>query len=97
MALLGRNDVALNRTYQALIAQLKREAGVSPRGADPPTVQRLRVAQRSWILTRDAECQRRNRGREGALWAPTRARCIAMLSNKRARELSAELVRLRAN
>jgi uncharacterized protein YecT (DUF1311 family) len=54
------------------------------------------VAQRSWLVYRDTECRRRNRGKEGPLWAPTRAECLAEFSGQRANELSAALAKLNA-
>ena len=53
----------------------------------PPTVQRLRSAQRAWLVYRDDECLRRTKPTEGPLWAPVRAKCLAEYSALRAREL----------
>jgi uncharacterized protein YecT (DUF1311 family) len=86
---LAKSDVTLDRTYQALIADLKADAGSQPGDKEPPRVTRLRVAQRAWLVYRDTECRRRNRGLEGPLWAPMRARCLAEYSAKRADELAA--------
>lgn len=88
LALLSRYDVELNTTYRQLIQRLRREAGVGAGEADPPSVDRLRAAQRSWLVYRDRECRRRTRSREGELWAPVRARCLGQLSDVRARELA---------
>jgi uncharacterized protein YecT (DUF1311 family) len=85
---LSRSDVTLDRNYQALIAALKREAGPTPAGREPATVLRLRTAQRNWLVYRDDECRRRNEGKEGPLWAPTRAECLAEYSGQRAQELA---------
>jgi uncharacterized protein YecT (DUF1311 family) len=88
MTHLARFDVGLDRTYQALIADLKREAG-TPRGApEPQSVRELRQAQRAWLVYRDTECRRRNRGKEGALWAPIRAQCLGEFSGVREAELA---------
>jgi uncharacterized protein YecT (DUF1311 family) len=88
---LSRSDIALDRTYQALIADLKREAG-TPRGAkEPESVEQLRSAQRAWLVYRDTECRRRNRGREGPLWAPVRAQCLGEFSGQRTEELAQAL------
>jgi len=81
------SDVALDRNYQMLISALKREAGTSPSTREPPTVVRLRNAQRNWLVYRDDECRRRLAGTEGPLWAPTRAKCLAEYSALREREL----------
>lgn len=86
---LARSDVTLDRNYQALIHDLKADAGVASGDPEPESVQRLRAAQRAWLVYRDTECRRRNRGREGALWAPIRARCLAEFSARRADELAA--------
>jgi uncharacterized protein YecT (DUF1311 family) len=91
MVRLARSDVSLDRAYQGLIADLRREAGAPAGGADPPSVQELRRAQRAWLVYRDTECRRRNRDKEGALWAPVRAECLGEFSGVR----EAELVRAR--
>jgi uncharacterized protein YecT (DUF1311 family) len=87
LAYLSRSDVTLDRNYQARIARLKQEAGTAPGAPEPESVQRLRTAQRAWLVYRDTECRNRNRGREGALWAPVRAQCLAEFSRQRANEL----------
>jgi uncharacterized protein YecT (DUF1311 family) len=87
LAYLSRSDVILDRNYQARIAQLKRDAGTPPGAPEPESVQRLRTAQRAWLVYRDTECRNRNRGQEGALWAPVRAQCLAEFSAQRAAEL----------
>jgi uncharacterized protein YecT (DUF1311 family) len=86
---LAKSDETLDRNYQALISDLKADAGTRPGEKEPPRVTRLRVAQRAWLVYRDNECRRRNRGLEGPLWAPMRARCLAEYSAKRADELVA--------
>ncbi|MDB4884127.1 MAG: protein kinase [Gemmatimonadetes bacterium] len=88
MSYLARSDVALDRNYLALITALKREAGTSSGGAEPATVMRLRTAQRNWVVFRDDACRKRNEGKEGPLWAPTRAQCLAEYSGQRAKELA---------
>ena len=88
LSYLARSDLALDRNYQALITALKREAGAPARGTEPATVLRLRTAQRNWLVYRDNECRRRNEGKEGPLWAPTRAQCLAEYSEERAKELA---------
>ena len=85
---LARSDVALDRTYQALIADMKREAGTPAGGGEPESVRQLRVAQRAWLVYRDTECRRRNRGAEGPLWAPVRAQCLGAFSGTRTEELA---------
>lgn len=87
MAYLARSDATLDRNYQARIARLRSEAGTPTGAPDPESVQRLRTAQRAWLVYRDTECRSRNRGKEGALWAPVRARCLAEFSRARAEEL----------
>jgi uncharacterized protein YecT (DUF1311 family) len=88
MVRLARSDVSLDRTYQALIADLKREAGAPPGAPEPASVQELRRAQRAWLVYRDTECRRRNRDKEGVLWAPLRAQCLGEFSGLRAEELA---------
>lgn len=96
LSYLARSDVTLDRNYQALIAKLKRNAGTRAGEREPESVERLRVAQRAWLVYRDNECRVRNRGKEGPLWAPTRAECLAQFSGQRAEELAAALARLNA-
>ena len=94
MSWLSRSDVGLDRTYQSLISALDRQAGIGPGDAPPATVQQLRQAQRAWLVYRDTECRRRNRGSEGPLWAPIRARCLCEFSHEREQELADALGRL---
>jgi len=97
MGYLAKSDALLDRYYQALILRLKSEAGT--KGAakssteEPPSVQRLRTAQRAWLVYRDDECRRRTKSREGPLWAPVRAQCLAEYSALRARELDDALAK----
>jgi uncharacterized protein YecT (DUF1311 family) len=92
MLRLARADDALDRTYQALIAVLKREAGTPPGGEEPATVKQLRAEQRAWLVYRDTECRRRRPGnREGPLWAPVRAQCLGEFSGDREAELARTL------
>ena len=93
---LAKSDALLDRYYQALILRLKSEAGTSSRSAEPSSVQRLRTAQRAWLVYRDDECRKRTRPREGPLWAPVRAQCLAEYSAVRAQELQDALARRRA-
>jgi uncharacterized protein YecT (DUF1311 family) len=88
---LARSDAGLDRTYQALIADMKREAGTPLRAKEPDSVHQLRVAQRAWLTYRDTECRRRNRGKEGPLWAPVRAQCLGEFSGARQAELAQAL------
>jgi uncharacterized protein YecT (DUF1311 family) len=91
LSYLAQSDVTLDHNYQALITALKREAGTQPGGREPPTVLRLRTAQRNWLVYRDDECRRRNAGTEGPLWAPTRAKCLSEYSDQRSQELASAL------
>ena len=88
---LARSDVMLDRTYQALIADIKREAGTPSGAKEPELVRQLRVAQRAWLVYRDTECRKRNRGKEGPLWAPVRAQCLGEFSGTRTDELAQAL------
>jgi uncharacterized protein YecT (DUF1311 family) len=90
---LAKSDVLLDRYYQALIVRLKSEAGTSGKAAEPASVQRLRTAQRAWLVYRDDECRKRTVDREGPLWAPVRAQCLAEYSALRARELEDALAK----
>lgn len=93
---LASTDARLNRIYRALITEMRRQEGVPGGAKDPPSVQRLRVSQRAWLVSRDTECRRRGRGREGALWARPRVRCLGQFSNRRANELADNFSRLTA-
>jgi uncharacterized protein YecT (DUF1311 family) len=93
---LAKSDLMLDRYYQALILRLKTEAGTKANAAEPPTVQRLRSAQRAWLVYRDDECRKRTRANEGPLWAPVRAKCLAEYSALRARELDDALAKRKA-
>jgi uncharacterized protein YecT (DUF1311 family) len=96
MGYLARSDAQLDRNYQALIGRLKSEAGVGPKAPEPTSVERLRTAQRSWLVYRDEECRKRTRPREGPLWAPIRAECLAEYSALRSRELEDALAKRKA-
>jgi uncharacterized protein YecT (DUF1311 family) len=93
---LAKSDVILDRSYQALITRLKTEAGTKAKAAEPLSVQRLRNAQRAWLVYRDDECRKRTIEREGPLWAPVRAKCLAEYSALRARELEDALAKRKA-
>lgn len=93
-ATLASTDMRLNRIYRALITEMRRREGVGNGDKDPPSVQRLRVAQRSWLVYRDTECRRRGRGREGRLWAQPRVRCLGEFSRRRSTELADQFSRL---
>jgi uncharacterized protein YecT (DUF1311 family) len=94
LARLIEHDVELNRVYAALVGALRREAGVAD-DVDPPAVQQLRVEQRQWLVDRDEACAREGRGREGALWAEPRARCLGERGRVRADQLARRLAALR--
>ena len=96
MDYLAKSDALLDRYYQALILRLESEAGTTSRSAEPASVQRLRTAQRAWLVYRDDECRKRTRAREGPLWAPVRAQCLAGYSAVRAQELRDALARRKA-
>jgi uncharacterized protein YecT (DUF1311 family) len=93
---LAAADLRLNRIYRALLTEMRRQEGVKPGQKDPPSVDRLRVAQRAWVVARDAECRRRGRGTEGALWARPRVQCLGEAAARRANELADDFSRLTA-
>ena len=84
---IARSDVSLNRTYQELITQARTSGGSE-------LEERFRQQQRTWIQTRDDECNQ-TRSQEGTLWARARGQCLADYSAKRTSELQASLNRLR--
>lgn len=94
---LASTDMRLNRIYRALITEMRRKEGVGNGAKDPPSVQRLRVAQRAWLVYRDTECRRRGRGKEGRLWARPRVKCLGEFSARRANELADSFSRLTAS
>jgi uncharacterized protein YecT (DUF1311 family) len=94
---LASTDQRLNRIYRALITEMRRQEGTPGGAKDPPSVQRLRVAQRAWLVYRDTECRRRGRGKEGALWARPRVKCLGEFSVRRANELADNFSRLTAH
>lgn len=93
---LAKSDVVLDRSYQALITRLKAEAKTKANAPEPLSVQRLRNAQRAWVVYRDDECRKRTIEREGPLWAPVRAKCLAEYSALRSRELEDALAKRKA-
>lgn len=94
---LASVDSRLNRIYRALITEMRLQEKVPPGGKDPPSVERLRVSQRAWLVYRDNECRRLGKGKEGALWAKTRAKCLGQFSVRRANELADNFSRLTAH
>lgn len=95
-ALLPAADARLTRIYRALITEMRRQEGVPGGARDPASVQRLRVAQRTWLVYRDNECRKRGRGTEGARWARPRVRCLGQFADRRANELADDFSRLTA-
>jgi uncharacterized protein YecT (DUF1311 family) len=95
MAYLARSDLELDRAYQAVIAEMKRQSPPGEKGREPEIVRKLRVQERAWLVYRDTECRRLNRGKEGPLWAPVRARCLGEFSAHRAEQLREALARMR--
>jgi uncharacterized protein YecT (DUF1311 family) len=96
-SLLAATDQRLNGIYRALLTEMRRQESVARGQPDPPSVVRLRAAQRAWLVNRDAECRRRGRGIEGQLWARPRARCLGEFSVRRANELADSFSRLTAH
>ena len=93
---LAASDMRLNRIYRALLTEMRRQEGVRPGQKDPPSVERLRVAQRAWLVDRDTECRRRGRVSEGALWARPRVQCLGEFATRRANELADDFSKLTA-
>jgi len=93
---LAAADLRLNRIYRALVTEMRQKEGVRPGQTDPPSVDRLRAAQRAWVVARDTECRQRGRGTEGALWARPRVQCLGEAAARRANELADDFSRLTA-
>jgi serine/threonine protein kinase len=90
-AALADADQVLNRTYAALIADLRRRDGAG----EPASVRRLREQQREWMVRRDAACLREARPSPDGRWALPRVNCLGAAADRRASELAAERSRLR--
>jgi serine/threonine protein kinase len=93
LAHIARNDTSLQRVYDALIAELRRNAGVRRGAPDPPAVTRLRVEQRAWVVARDRECTRHPAPGSVEYWAKPLAECFARVSAARENELRETLRR----
>jgi uncharacterized protein YecT (DUF1311 family) len=93
LAHIARNDTSLQRVYDALIAELRRNAGVRRGAPDPPAVTRLRVEQRAWVVARDRECTRQPAPGSVEYWAKPLAECFARVSAARENELRETLRR----
>jgi uncharacterized protein YecT (DUF1311 family) len=93
---MTRADANLNRSYQALVAQLNSERGARAGTSEPATVRRLRNTQRNWVTYRNDECRKRTAASEGPLWAPVRARCLEEYSALRQREFDDALAKRKA-
>ena len=93
---MTRADANLNRSYQALVAQLNSEGGARAGTSEPATVRRLRNTQRNWVTYRNDECRKRTAASEGPLWAPVRARCLEEYSALRQREFDDALAKRKA-
>lgn len=94
---IAAGDAKLNRIYRALITEMRLQEKVPAGAKDPASVQKLRVAQRQWLVYRDNECRKRGRGKEGALWARPRARCLTEFAGRRANELADDFSKLTAH
>ena len=92
--LLASADMRMNRNYRALVTEMRRQEGIKPGQKDPASVDRLRVAQRAWVVNRDTECRRLGKGTEGTLWARPRVKCLSALSTARANELADNFTRV---
>jgi uncharacterized protein YecT (DUF1311 family) len=95
LAHIAVNDAMLQRVYDSLIVEQRRIAGVGRGAADPASVTRLRVEQRTWIVERDRECTRRPAPGSVPFWAEPLSKCFADMSGVRAAELRERLQRAR--
>jgi serine/threonine protein kinase/uncharacterized protein YecT (DUF1311 family) len=95
LAYISVNDTMLQRVYDSLIVEQRRIAGTARGAADPASVTRLRVEQRTWIVERDRECTRQPVPRSVPLWAEPLSKCFADMSGVRAAELRERLQRAR--
>jgi uncharacterized protein YecT (DUF1311 family) len=95
LAYIAINDTMLQRVYDSLIVEQRRLAGAGRGAADPASVTRLRVEQRTWIVERDRECTQQPVPRSVPLWADSLSKCFADMSGVRAAELRERLQRTR--
>jgi uncharacterized protein YecT (DUF1311 family) len=87
-------DAAMNRTFDALVGELRRIAGTPLGAPDPPAVQRIRVEQRVWLGVRDNECPRQAPPGGGPFWAQAQSGCFAEMAAARTDELRDAVRRL---
>ena len=87
-ASLEQGDNQVNDTYKLVIAGLRKQAKVSDDAPDPPSVERVRDAQRKWLQTRDEVCH--NVGAK-VRYARDRAACYNSKSALRLQELESML------
>ena len=95
MAYVAVNDASLQRVYDSLIVEMRRNANVRRGDRDPPDVTHLRTEQRQWIGVRDRECTRDPAPGYTPLWAEPISECFARMSVLRRAELARELGRAR--
>jgi uncharacterized protein YecT (DUF1311 family) len=76
-AAIDQSDRAVNAVLARVISGLRRQAGAADGDPDPPSVEQLRAAQRTWVDDRDSAC-RDARGRSA---------CFAEQTANRTREL----------
>ena len=93
MAYVRINDASLQRVYDSLIVEMRRNANVRHGDRDPPTVTHLREEQRQWIAVRDRECTRDPAPGYTPLWAEPISKCFARMSAMRRAEVAQELGR----
>ena len=94
---IAAGDARLNRIYRALITEMRLQEKVPAGAKDPPSVQRVRVAQRQWIVYRDNECRKKVPAKTKGLWAKARANCLAEFAGRRAGELADDFSKLTAH
>ncbi len=86
LAAIARNDVALNRTYRALIAEVRLRGGARAEEA-------LRAEQRAWVSERDRVCRLSAPAGPGSRWGAARVPCFADRTAARAATLRERLAR----
>jgi uncharacterized protein YecT (DUF1311 family) len=91
LAYIRLNDTSLQQVYDSLIVELRRIAGVRRGTPDPPSVTRLRVEQRAWVVARDRECTRQPKPGSVPYWAQPLAECFARVSAARQEALAETL------
>jgi serine/threonine protein kinase len=93
--LVAASDAPLERVYDSLVVETRRQANIPLGGADPPDVARLRADQQRWAAERERNCTRDPAPGFVPRWAAPISTCFARMGAARRDELSSALERAR--